>query len=79
VSFEHLRLFKDIAQTRSVSRGAAQNHISQSAASQHLQELERNLSISLLDRSSRPLEITEAGRLYPAQRRVRSRDRPAEE
>jgi len=64
VSFEHLRLFKDIAQTRSVSRGAAQNHISQSAASQHLQELERNLSISLLDRSSRPLEITEAGRLY---------------
>lgn len=64
MSFEHLRLFKDIAQTRSVSRGAAQNHISQSAASQHLQELERNLSISLLDRSSRPLEITEAGRLY---------------
>ncbi|HVT94028.1 MAG TPA: LysR family transcriptional regulator [Bryobacteraceae bacterium] len=64
MSFENLRLFKDIAQTRSVSRGAAMNRISQSAASQRLQELEAELGIVLLDRSSRPLEITDAGRLY---------------
>lgn len=64
VSFEHLKLFKDIANTRSVSRGAAMNDISQSAASQYLQELERSFSVTLLDRSSRPLEITDAGRLY---------------
>ena len=37
----HIKLFRDIASTRSVSRGAAMNGISQSAASQHLQELER--------------------------------------
>jgi LysR family transcriptional regulator, transcriptional activator of the cysJI operon len=64
VAFDNLKLFKDIAQTRSISRGAALNGVSQSAASQHLQELERQLDATLLDRSTRPLIITEAGRLY---------------
>jgi len=60
----HIKLFRDIASTRSVSRGAAMNGISQSAASQHLQELERVVGIALLDRSSRPLNVTDAGKLY---------------
>ena len=64
VNFDHLKLFRDIAQARSVSRGAQMNAVSQSAASQQLQELERNLSVSLLDRSTRPLALTPAGRLY---------------
>lgn len=62
--FEHLKLFRDIVQTRSVSRGAALNGISQSAASQHLHELEKQLGTQLLDRSTRPIEPTEAGRIY---------------
>lgn len=40
------------------------NTVSQSAASQHLQEVERDLSVTLLDRSTRPLTVTPAGRLY---------------
>lgn len=64
VNFEHLKLFRDIAQSRSVSRGAQMNSISQSAASQHLQELEKNVGVVLLDRSTRPLALTMAGRLY---------------
>ena len=40
------------------------NHISQSAASQHLQELERRFGTTLLDRSSRPFTVTPSGRLY---------------
>jgi DNA-binding transcriptional LysR family regulator len=64
VSFENLKLFKDIAQTKSFSRGAALNDVSQSAASQHVQELERSLGITLLDRSTRPLVVTTAGQLY---------------
>jgi DNA-binding transcriptional LysR family regulator len=66
VSFENLRLFRDIAQTRSFSRGAAMNKVSQSAASQHIQELEKQLGTALLDRSTRPLAVTEAGHLYLA-------------
>jgi DNA-binding transcriptional LysR family regulator len=64
LSFDNLSLFKDIALTRSVSRGASLNGVSQSAASQHLQELERQLDAALLDRSTRPLSVTEAGKLY---------------
>jgi len=64
VDFAHCKLFKDIVQARSVSRGAAQNRISQSAASQHIQELEHHLGVALLDRSTRPFMLTPAGRLY---------------
>lgn len=62
--FSDCKLFRDIAQARSVSRGAALNGISQSAASQNIQELERRLNTVLLDRSTRPLALTEAGKLY---------------
>ena len=64
MSYESLKLFRDIVQTRSFSRGAGMNEVSQSAASQHVQELERELGTSLLDRSSRPLVVTAAGQLY---------------
>jgi len=64
VLFDNSKLFRDIAQAKSVSRGASQNGISQSAASQHLQELEKRLGVSLLDRTTRPLTLTVAGKLY---------------
>jgi len=62
--FENLKLFRDIGQTRSISRGAAMNEISQSAASQYIQETERRLGVTLLDRTIRPVALTEAGKLY---------------
>lgn len=62
--FDNSKLFRDIALARSLSRGASQNGISQSAASQHIQELEKRLGITLLDRTTRPLTLTAAGKLY---------------
>jgi DNA-binding transcriptional LysR family regulator len=62
--FDGLKLFVDVAVSRSVSRAALMNGVSQSAVSQQLQETERLLGVQLLDRSTRPLELTEAGRLY---------------
>ena len=47
-----------------MSKGAEHCGVSQSAASQHVQEVERRLGATLLDRSKRPLELTEAGRIY---------------
>ncbi len=64
MDLDRLKIFKDIAQTRSVSKGASLNGISQSAASQFLQDLEQQLGVTLLDRGSRPLKITPAGKLY---------------
>jgi DNA-binding transcriptional LysR family regulator len=63
VDLSQLQLFKDIVHARSISRGAAQNGVTQSAASQTVQELERMLGVRLLDRSRRPLDILPAGRL----------------
>lgn len=64
MDLSQFKVFKDIAQARSVSKGAAANGISQSAASQYLQDLEQQLGVTLLDRTSRPLIVTEAGKLY---------------
>jgi DNA-binding transcriptional LysR family regulator len=64
VSFEHLKLFRDIVQAKSISRGAALNEISQSAASQHIQELEKEMNVVLLDRATRPFTMTKAGKAY---------------
>ena len=64
MSFEHFKLFRDVVQAKSISRGAALNEISQSAASQHVQELEKDLNTMLLDRSTRPFTLTPAGKLY---------------
>ncbi len=58
------KLFRDVALQRNVSRAAAANGISQSAATQHIQELERRFGTELLDRRTRPVGLTEAGKLY---------------
>lgn len=64
VDLFQLQLFRDIYLTRSISRGAAQNGVTQSAASQTVQELEKHLGTQLLDRGRRPLEPLPAGRLF---------------
>lgn len=58
------KLFRDVAKTRSLSRAAAANGISQPAATQQIQELERRFGHDLLDRRTRPLGLTEAGQMY---------------
>ncbi len=64
MTLENLRLIRDVAHHRNLSKAARLNQISQSAASQALQEIERELGIALFDRSTRPLTVTAAGKLY---------------
>jgi DNA-binding transcriptional LysR family regulator len=64
VSVSQVKLFKDIAQTRSFSRGASQNGISQSAASQQIHDMEKRLGLALFDRTTRPFSLTPAGKAY---------------
>jgi DNA-binding transcriptional LysR family regulator len=47
-----------------MSKGAANCGVSQSAASQRIQEAEKRLGVVLLDRTKRPLELTAAGQVY---------------
>lgn len=64
MSITRYRVFRDIAQTRSISQAAELNSISQSAASQTLKALEKHVGVVLVDRRTRPLKLTPAGRIY---------------
>jgi DNA-binding transcriptional LysR family regulator len=62
VQLETLKLFCDTVRLRSISRGASESGVTQSAASQAIQQLETELDVQLLDRSRRPLQPTQEGR-----------------
>ena len=63
----HLRTLKvycDVVGKKSFSRAADENGISQSRASQAVNQLEEHLGVKLLDRSKRPFVLTSAGSLF---------------
>jgi len=64
MQFESLQIFCDIVRWASFSRGATENGISQSSASQAVHQLESRLGVKLIDRSKRPLVLTPHGKLY---------------
>lgn len=59
-----IKLFCDVAQHRSISRGASINGVTQPAASQRIMNLEQDLGVQLIDRSTRPLTLTPSGEVY---------------
>ena len=56
-----LKVFCDVVRQRSFSRAAEENIISQSAASQMVHHLEKQLDVKLIDRSKRPFVLTPEG------------------
>ena len=59
-----IRLFVDVVRRHSFSQAAALHGVSQSAASQRVHQLEKTLGVTLIDRSQRPLGLTEAGERF---------------
>lgn len=55
--------FYNVAMTKSISKVAANSHISQSALSQQIQKLEESLGQKLLIRSNKGVELTEMGNI----------------
>jgi DNA-binding transcriptional LysR family regulator len=64
MQLETLKIFCDVVRTASFSRGAAENSISQSSASQAVHQLELRLGVKLIDRSKRPLLLTPHGKVF---------------
>jgi DNA-binding transcriptional LysR family regulator len=64
MNLESLQLYCDIVRLRSFSRGAAEHGVSQSAASQTIQQMETDLRVRLLDRSKRPFSLTSEGQKF---------------
>lgn len=61
MNVETLRIFCDVVQHHSFSRGAKINDISQSAATQSIHRVEEHFGTQLIDRSKRPFVLTPEG------------------
>ncbi len=66
LNLQAIGVFCEVVQQRSFSRGAENAGISQSAASQQIAHLEQVLGYKLIDRSYRPLQLTDEGEIYYA-------------
>jgi LysR family transcriptional regulator, glycine cleavage system transcriptional activator len=65
-----LRAFESAARNMSVSRAAIELHLTQSAISRQIHQLEEMLGVALFSRIRQRIVLTEAGRIYSAQLRT---------
>lgn len=69
MELRHLRYFLAIAEELNFSKAARRVHIEQSPFSRAIKELERQLGVQLLVRTSRTTQLTSAGRLFQLESR----------
>lgn len=63
LNFHHLRYFWNVAKEGNLTRAARQMHVSQSALSAQIKQLEADLGQPLFHRTGRTLTLTEAGQV----------------
>ena len=61
---ERCKEFVVLAQTRNFLEASNQLFISQSSLSKHIKSLEKELGVTLLDRSTRKVELSSIGRVF---------------
>ena len=63
LNMRHLEIFQQVAHHGGFNRAAAHLHVAQSALSRHVQQLESDLGVTLLERSGRGVQLTPAGQI----------------
>ena len=67
MQIENLKIFADLVETKSFSKSAKLNSLTQSAVSQQARAMERHFKILLIDRSQKQFQLTREGqRVYEA-------------
>jgi len=64
MNLNQLRYFVAVAENRSFTKAAAQFYISQTAITQQIRSLEERVGTPLLDRNTRPISLTPAGKTF---------------
>jgi DNA-binding transcriptional LysR family regulator len=64
LDIRQLRYFLAVAAERNFSRAAERLHMAQPPLSRQIQQLEQEVGAQLFDRDSRPMALTDAGRLF---------------
>jgi DNA-binding transcriptional LysR family regulator len=71
MQIENFKIFADLVETKSFSKAAKLNGITQSAVSQQARSMERQLKALLIDRSQKQFQLTREGtRVYDASKEI---------
>jgi LysR family transcriptional regulator, benzoate and cis,cis-muconate-responsive activator of ben and cat genes len=70
LELRHLRYFAAVAELRNVTQAARRLHVAQPALSRQIQDLEEELGLKLIERSTRGIKLTETGKFFADEARA---------